>query len=49
VTLTVTVHAPEAGIVPLDSATELPPSAAVSVPPQSVAAEAGVELTRLAG
>ena len=44
-TLTLTVHEPLAGMVPLESATEVPPLAAVTIPPaQVVAPLAGVAL-----
>src|SRR5258706_7759 len=50
VTLTVTVHAPPAGIVPPESATLLPPFAAVTAPaPHVVAPPARAVLTRPAG
>src|SRR6185312_9206988 len=50
VTFTVTVHEPEAGIVPPESATLVPLLAAVTVPPAHVVApEAEAVFTRPAG
>jgi hypothetical protein len=49
VTVTVTVQLPFAGIVPLASATLLPPGATATVPPQVVAPFGVAALTRFAG
>ena len=48
--MTVTVHEPDGGIVPAESATPVPLAAAVTVPAPHVVAPAGVPvLTRFAG
>ena len=49
VTRTDTTQEPEAGIVPAESARDVPPPAAVAVPPQLFASIGDDELTRLAG
>ena len=49
VTLTVTLQLLDAGMVPPERLSELPPSAAVTAPPQVVAGDALVVLTMLAG